>query len=632
MSKFTAVDIDANAPATAEESYDLVKNAIKLSDLTQIKTSLSQWRSNTSIAGPTQEQIDSLIPQAAAGEGQPEILVHLLSLGGKFGTHSISLATSPEIFKVFLAHGWEVDDATLRSHVQHPELIALFLAHGANPNSSGPRGFSPLDIAALRGPLETVKLLLTHGAMIGSSSAALHAAAQGDTPDRIPSWLIFWRRVLTSMGLRRIILRRRRRYVRAGRFFTQNSVSPHTVYSCSPLLRYLKVRISLNRFAAGLQSSTLTMSGRTLAKSPRYSTRSTVTSKLTADEPSQISRKAMAKEEEKECSSSTHSHEDAPRKRPHLKRKRKNQSSITAVESESESESESPADSQLRQNQGSKKPMPAKAKGTGNASTATTTDEASTPPKKKRKSPESPVQVTKAEKRLRVFRKRAPQSYFDKLARATSQRMFVIDRTRGGTDEVPEETIDMAGSTGNIYRITICQEPRCTCPDNKKGHQCKHIVYVLHKVLKAPENLQYQLALLSSELREIFASAPTVSSQPSTDSASNRKEVTGDCPICFTEFEPDTEDIVWCKAACGNNIHKGCFEQWAKSQKGKEVRCVYCRTPWQGDPESLARIKTAGKVNDEGYVNVADQLGLSTERDYSTYHPFWVRRQLGGYY
>lgn len=38
------------------------------------------------------------------------------------------------------------------------------------------------------------------------------------------------------------------------------------------------------------------------------------------------------------------------------------------------------------------------------------------------------------------------------------------------------------------------------------------------------------------------------------------------------------------------------------------------RTPWQGDPESLARIKTAGKVNDEGYVNVADQLGLSTER------------------
>ena len=84
--------------------------------------------------------------------------------------------------------------------------------------------------------------------------------------------------------------------------------------------------------------------------------------------------------------------------------------------------------------------------------------------------------------------------------------MFVIDRTRGGTEDAPEETIDvsptlvlcllfrncsvvrlgkadtkihqMAGTTGNIYTITISQIPQCTCPDNRKGNQCKHIVYV----------------------------------------------------------------------------------------------------------------------------------------------------------
>lgn len=56
-------------------------------------------------------------------------------------------------------------------------------------------------------------------------------------------------------------------------------------------------------------------------------------------------------------------------------------------------------------------------------------------------------------------------------------RMFVIDRTRGGL-EVPEEKIDLAGTTGNVYSITICQLPSCTCPDNQKGNQCKHIVYV----------------------------------------------------------------------------------------------------------------------------------------------------------
>lgn len=94
--------------------------------------------------------------------------------------------------------------------------------------------------------------------------------------------------------------------------------------------------------------------------------------------------------------------------------------------------------------------------------------------------------------------------------------MFVIERFRGGTDIAPEETIDMAGTTGNIYRVTINHVPSCTCPDHQKGNQCKHIVYVrpntssfklsmliryqkvLHNVLKAPEHLQYQLAFLSS--------------------------------------------------------------------------------------------------------------------------------------
>ena len=56
--------------------------------------------------------------------------------------------------------------------------------------------------------------------------------------------------------------------------------------------------------------------------------------------------------------------------------------------------------------------------------------------------------------------------------------MFVIERTRQGTDEVPEEVIEMAGTTGNVYHVTINKMPSCTCPDNMKGNQCKHIVYV----------------------------------------------------------------------------------------------------------------------------------------------------------
>lgn len=40
----------------------------------------------------------------------------------------------------------------------------------------------------------------------------------------------------------------------------------------------------------------------------------------------------------------------------------------------------------------------------------------------------------------------------------------------------------------------------------------------------------------------------------------------------------------------------------------------------------MKEILKAGEVNEEGYVNLAGQFGMSGERDYSSYHPFWVRR------
>lgn len=59
-------------------------------------------------------------------------------------------------------------------------------------------------------------------------------------------------------------------------------------------------------------------------------------------------------------------------------------------------------------------------------------------------------------------------------------RMFVLDRVRGGTKEEPEETVEIAGTTGNVYAVQISYLPNCTCPDNQKGNQCKHIIYVGH--------------------------------------------------------------------------------------------------------------------------------------------------------
>ncbi|CAL3967392.1 unnamed protein product [Diplocarpon coronariae] len=243
------------------------------------------------------------------------------------------------------------------------------------------------------------------------------------------------------------------------------------------------------------------------------------------------------------------------------------------------------------------------------------------------------------EKRLKRFRVKAPVTYLERLMRVRTQRMFLIDREKSlseaGTSK--EEKFAIAGSTGNIYQVTIGRVSTCTCPDASKGNQCKHIIYVMVNVLKAPENLAYQLALLSTEVAKIFANAPvtpqssnaTVST--ATDTGGFRKPIEGDCPVCVMKFDENdkSDDIFWCKGACGNNIHRYCFEQWAKSQPGTP-KCVYCRTPWKGDADSIQRISKGDQVNQEGYVNISRELGLSGERDMSSYYQSWVRREFGG--
>ena len=235
------------------------------------------------------------------------------------------------------------------------------------------------------------------------------------------------------------------------------------------------------------------------------------------------------------------------------------------------------------------------------------------------------------EKRLRRWRKHAPTTYQEVRDRALTQRMFALDRQRDTSNpEHPTETISLAGTTGNVYSIIIDKVPSCDCPHAKKGNQCKHIAYVLSRVLRAPAHLEYQLAFISSELREIFAKAPPLPSETaeSEKQDGNRKPVEGECPICVVDFEPHSgEAIVYCKAACGNNIHQTCFQQWAATKRGGSVTCPFCRTVWQGHEETTKQVSKNGVKNGEGYVYVAGQLGLSGRRDYSTYHSYWVRQQ-----
>jgi hypothetical protein len=94
------------------------------------------------------------------------------------------------------------------------------------------------------------------------------------------------------------------------------------------------------------------------------------------------------------------------------------------------------------------------------------------PPKKKDEKPE--------EKRLRRFRQKPPQSFTERLDRVRTQRMFLIERNRTTSQDGmhEEEVFDIAGTTGNVYQVTISKVPNCSCPDASKGNHCKHIIYV----------------------------------------------------------------------------------------------------------------------------------------------------------
>ncbi|CAL5873947.1 uncharacterized protein PFLUO_LOCUS8232 [Penicillium psychrofluorescens] len=251
-----------------------------------------------------------------------------------------------------------------------------------------------------------------------------------------------------------------------------------------------------------------------------------------------------------------------------------------------------------------------------------------TPRAKKQRREESNPPVT-PEHRLRRFRAYPPASCMDRLRRSRTQRMYVVGHTVGGTSNMPEISFDMVGTTGNLYKTVIGKVPSCDCPDAMKGNQCKHIFYVLVNALKAPEHLQYQLAFLSEEVREMYHGSPLRRGQAASteDTGGKQRPIEGDCPICFMEFEAN-EAIVFCRAACGNNIHKACFDQWAATTRASGVRCVYCRAPWKSNKpdHDLESLKKDGRVNEEGYLNVAEQFGLSGEREWSSYSRWFTSR------
>jgi hypothetical protein len=239
--------------------------------------------------------------------------------------------------------------------------------------------------------------------------------------------------------------------------------------------------------------------------------------------------------------------------------------------------------------------------------------------------------------------KSMPKNVKDRLHRALSQRIYVINRKRVREFHHPEgscEEFAILGSTGNAYATRIERRPNCNCPDGQKGNHCKHILYVMARVLRLEptDHLIFQRQLDDSELNDVINAVPMGQVPVGELAAENVRAVHGAlmgesitpnqvtqkplaahcCRICYEDFKTDGGELVyWCRV-CGCNLHKDCWEKWSKSMTdmGQQAECIYCRTP------NLGLTNQQPRAN-EGYMNYQDiQPGTSAVRDTSTYNPF----------
>ncbi|KAF2266588.1 hypothetical protein CC78DRAFT_577897 [Lojkania enalia] len=210
------------------------------------------------------------------------------------------------------------------------------------------------------------------------------------------------------------------------------------------------------------------------------------------------------------------------------------------------------------------------------------------PPKRRARVPVDSIGYDSAgqEVRKREFQQAPSEQYLRARIRAMEHGLVFLGRERCDAPTYPAEKFEIQGITSN-YNVNIGLVNKCTCRDHAfRGSQylCKHIIYVLLYVLRVRPDLQYQLAFTSNELREIFSNAPLAPTERVVEAVfdPNRKPVEGGCPICYMDFEPEGEVIVYCKGSCGNNVHGHCIQQWdmTKKREGRPTTCPYCRHHW----------------------------------------------------
>ncbi|KAF4926740.1 hypothetical protein CGCVW01_v002824 [Colletotrichum viniferum] len=171
--------------------------------------------------------------------------------------------------------------------------------------------------------------------------------------------------------------------------------------------------------------------------------------------------------------------------------------------------------------------------------------------------------------------------------KAMTQRMYIIKQYANDEWGNPNRlSLAVRGTGDDMYTVTIAHETSCTCSAAKFNPRsnCKHVIYVLTHVLRAPAEILPQRRISDDELATIFARAPKIrptqaeiDNDPAFKDGVPKSKEGKDCIVCYQAFD-DLETV--CCGTCGHYAHTGCFATFARESSGWGTKCPTCQAKW----------------------------------------------------
>ncbi len=177
---------------------------------------------------------------------------------------------------------------------------------------------------------------------------------------------------------------------------------------------------------------------------------------------------------------------------------------------------------------------------------------------------------------------------YQRKARSLVQPIYLIESVY--PSNLYEREYVVMGSTGNVYHVKIDTGCECTCPDfAQRGTRCKHIYFVLIKIMKVIEQNQDKMNFSKEDLLCMFNNIPKITNnfmvnndlrhlyeQKKGTGVVVQRDTKDICAICLDDLENGLE-LDYCKYSCGNSVHKECHKMWASHHSNQ---CVFCKSDW----------------------------------------------------